>query len=81
MSGSVFEPGTLGLAHGDDPDGGSVHFFITSVRQTQLDGKYTAFGRVKSGMDIVQKIATVPVDGEKPKERIDIKRITVITAK
>src|SRR6185369_15913790 len=67
LSGAVFEAGTLGLAHGDDPDSGSIHFFITAVRQSQLDGKYTAFGRVIEGMDVVQKIAAVAVDGERPK--------------
>jgi cyclophilin family peptidyl-prolyl cis-trans isomerase len=80
LSGSVFEAGTLGIAHGDDPDSGTIHFFITADRQTQLDGKYTAFGRVTQGMDVVKKLAAVPVDGERPKERIDIKRIMVITA-
>ena len=80
LTDSVFEPGTLGMAHGDDPDSGSIHFFITADRQTQLDGKYTAFGRVTQGMDVVQKIAAVPVDGDRPKEQIDIKRITVVTA-
>ena len=74
---AVFEPGTLGLAHGDDPDSGTIHFFITAARAKELDGKYTAFGRVVEGMDVVQKIAAVPVNGEQPKERIDIKRITL----
>ncbi|HZS48703.1 MAG TPA: peptidylprolyl isomerase [Blastocatellia bacterium] len=81
MEGSVFEPGTIGLAHGDDPNSGSIHFFITAARADQLDGKYTAFGHVVDGLDVVKKIAAVPVDGERPKERIDIKRITVTIPK
>ncbi|PYR84735.1 MAG: hypothetical protein DMG18_08610, partial [Acidobacteria bacterium] len=37
-----------------------------------LDGTYTVFGRVAEGMDVVEKIAAVPVENERPKERVDI---------
>ena len=37
-----------------------------------LDGTYTVFGRVAEGMDVVEKITAVPVENERPKERVDI---------
>ncbi|MFV8064197.1 peptidylprolyl isomerase [Streptococcus pluranimalium] len=43
-----------------------------------LDGGYTVFGQVISGMDIVDKIAAVETsDGDKPKEDVTIKTITI----
>ncbi|CAM2810637.1 Peptidyl-prolyl cis-trans isomerase [Streptococcus acidominimus] len=43
-----------------------------------LDGDYTVFGQVISGMDIVDKIAAVETsDGDKPKEDVTIKTITI----
>jgi len=42
-----------------------------------LDGKYTVFGRVVSGMDVIEKIEAVPLNGEDPVTRIDVTRVTV----
>ena len=50
-----FKTGTIGIASaGKDTEG--VQFFITHCPTPHLDGRYTAFGRVIKGMDIVQKI-------------------------
>jgi len=50
-----FETGTLGMAStGKDTEGSQ--FFITHSPQPHLDGKYTVFGRVIDGMDIVDRI-------------------------
>jgi cyclophilin family peptidyl-prolyl cis-trans isomerase len=42
-----------------------------------LDGKYSAFGRVVSGIEVVQKIESVAVNGETPIERVELIRVTV----
>jgi cyclophilin family peptidyl-prolyl cis-trans isomerase len=48
-------PGLLGMAS-DGPNTEGVQFFITHAARAHLDGRYTIFGRVKSGMDVVDKI-------------------------
>jgi HEAT repeat protein/cyclophilin family peptidyl-prolyl cis-trans isomerase len=50
-----FLRGAVGLAE-DSPDGGGSRFFITVSPQPQLDGRETVFGRVVSGMDVVDKL-------------------------
>ena len=48
------------------PDTGSCQFFITTGPQSSWDQKYTIFGQVVDGEDVVDKLARVPVHGEKP---------------
>jgi peptidyl-prolyl cis-trans isomerase B (cyclophilin B) len=74
---TVHDKGIVSLAHGDDPASGDTSFFIVLARTPVLDGKYTAFGRVVEGMDVVDKIEQVPVTGETPMTRVDLKKVTV----
>jgi len=55
--------GVLSMARSQDPDSAGSQFFVClDYAQTQqLDGKYTAFGKVVDGMDAVKKIAAGPV--------------------
>jgi len=48
--------GTVGMALDPWPDTGGSQYFITHSPQPHLDGRYTVFGRVVSGMDVVDKI-------------------------
>lgn len=48
--------GVISMARGDDPDSASSQFFICNADSTFLDGKYAAFGRVVSGMEVVDAI-------------------------
>ena len=59
-----FLRGTVGAARTDNPDSANSQFFIMFVPNAELNGKYTVFGRVVSGMDAVDKIAP----GEPPPE-------------
>lgn len=47
--------GTVGMALGG-PDSGGSQFFITHSPQPHLDGRYTVFGRVVNGMEVVDRI-------------------------
>jgi peptidylprolyl isomerase len=51
-----FNRGVLGMARAEDPNSANSQFFITTADAGFLDGKYTAFGEVTSGMDVVDKI-------------------------
>ena len=48
--------GTVSMARSSSPDSANSQFFITTADAGFLDGKYTAFGEVTSGMDVVDKI-------------------------
>lgn len=48
--------GTLSMARADDPDSASSQFFIVVEDSTFLDGKYAGFGKVTSGMDVMDNI-------------------------
>ena len=48
--------GTVGMALDPWPDTGGSQYFITHSPQPHLDAEYTVFGRVISGMDVVDKI-------------------------
>jgi cyclophilin family peptidyl-prolyl cis-trans isomerase len=71
------DKGVLSMARGGDPASATSSFFIVTARTPALDGKYTVFGRVVGGMDVVEKIEAVPVTGETPVTRVDVTRVTV----
>jgi cyclophilin family peptidyl-prolyl cis-trans isomerase len=52
---TFFNRGILGMAHAGKDTGGS-QFFITQLPQPHLNGRYTAFGKVINGMDVVDQI-------------------------
>jgi cyclophilin family peptidyl-prolyl cis-trans isomerase len=51
-----FERGVLGMARSQDPDSGGSQVYIMLGPAPFLNGKYTAFGHVTKGMDVVDKI-------------------------
>ena len=69
--------GTVSMARGDDPGSADMSFFIVLGPSPVLDGKYTAFGRVVDGLPVVEAIEQVPVSGEAPVTRIEIKSVRV----
>jgi peptidyl-prolyl cis-trans isomerase B (cyclophilin B) len=69
--------GTISMARGDNPASADTSFFIVLAPSPVLDGKYTAFGRVVDGLPVVEAIEQVPVNGEAPVTRIEIKSARV----
>jgi cyclophilin family peptidyl-prolyl cis-trans isomerase len=55
----------------------SWYFFIISKDNPALDSKHTPFAKVTEGLDVIDKIAEAEVDGDKPKQRIEIKKVTI----
>ena len=59
-------------------DSAGQQFFIALVDQPGLDGKYTVFGHVSDGMEVVQKISETPVDEKGvATERVEIRSVTI----
>jgi peptidyl-prolyl cis-trans isomerase B (cyclophilin B) len=73
----IHELGTVSMARLAEPDTANTSFFIVTARAQMLDQKYTVFGRVVSGIDVVQKIEAVPVNGETPIERVELRRVRI----
>ena len=69
--------GIVSMARGDAIDSALTSFFIVLADQPALDGTYTVFGKVVEGMDVVEKIAAVPQENERPTERVDIHSMKV----
>lgn len=56
--------GVISMARSSDYNSASSQFFIVQKDTTSLDGQYAAFGKVISGMDVVDKIAKVKVEDD-----------------
>ena len=54
--------GYLGMARASDPNSGSSQFYINLANNTNLDGQYTVFGKVVSGMNVALALGNLSVD-------------------
>lgn len=80
--------GALGLAHGPEPNSGSTEIYVCLAPRPHLDGKFTVFGQVIEGLDVLERIGNVPVnekfvDGgiafHEPKEPVLIRKARLET--
>lgn len=72
--------GVISMARSQDPNSAGSQFFIMSGDAPNLDGEYAAFGKVISGLEVVDKIQNVATNSaDAPKEDVIISSITVDT--
>ena len=75
------EPGVLSMARSQSPDSASCQFFIMHKASPSLDGQYSGFGKLVSGLDVVEKIVNTPRGpSDKPKDPQTIQKAIVVKA-
>ena len=68
--------GVISMARAFNPNSASSQFFIMHADAPHLDGQYAAFGKVISGMEVVDEIASIPTDySDRPKVDMRMKRV------
>ncbi|CAM4285894.1 peptidylprolyl isomerase [Paenibacillus alkaliterrae] len=75
-----YEEGIVAMANANKPNSGGSQFFICTgpdAANLNREPKYTIFGKVNSGMDIVQAIAKTPTKNNFPSEEILIESIVI----
>ena len=70
--------GIVSMARGEEPASASTSFFICTDVAEELDGQYTAFGVVVSGLEVVDAIEATPTTGETPDSRVEVRRVTIM---
>jgi len=77
--------GVISMARSQDPDSAGCQFFICDGDASFLDQKYTAFGILVRGDDVLSKISSTPVgrsgggENSKPLERVEVKSIKIVS--
>ncbi|TLY16821.1 MAG: peptidylprolyl isomerase [Thaumarchaeota archaeon] len=70
--------GYLGMARSTDPNSGSSQFYINLANNTSLNGQYTVFGKVISGIDVALAIGKVTVNStDQPITPVFVTSITI----
>jgi len=79
--------GTIAMARTSDPNSATSQFFVNVVDNASLDYPkpdgygYAVFGKVISGMDVIDKIVAVPTKSEGPFQNVPIKPVVIEDAK
>ncbi|ATW27005.1 peptidylprolyl isomerase [Candidatus Formimonas warabiya] len=74
------ERGVISMARTMNPNSAGSQFFIMVADAPHLDGQYASFGKVTSGMDVVDGIVSVPTNAmDKPLKEKKMKKVTVET--
>lgn len=73
--------GIVSMARTEEPNSATTHFFILVGAGPHLNSKFSAFGTVTKGMEVVDAINQAPVEGEKPEKPVRINRAIVMPCK
>ena len=79
FSSTPHKRGIISAARSTDPNSATSQFFICVANATHLNGQYSAFGQVISGMDVVDKIVDVPKEG--PQNSAPVKKVEMTIKK
>ena len=72
--------GVLSMARSSSPNSAGSQFFIMHADAKHLDGQYAAFGKLTSGLDVLDAIASVKTDrNDRPQTEQKIASVTVDT--
>jgi len=69
------ERGIISAARSQDPNSASSQFFIMHANAPHLDGQYTAYGKVVSGIEVVDEVCKLPLEGPQrsaPVEKVEM---------
>lgn len=69
--------GIVSMARAEEPDSATTNFFLLVGDAGHLDATFAAFGRVRSGMEVVDAINSAPAVGERPEKPVRISQATV----
>ena len=71
--------GVISMARSRHPDSAGSQFFIMHKDAPHLDGQYAAFGKVISGMEVVDEIASIPTGAmDRPKIAVRMKKVYIV---
>lgn len=73
--------GVISMARSQDINSAGSQFFICHGDPSFLDGKYTAFGKLIKGDDVLEKIATTKTGpNDRPTERVTLESVKIVPA-
>src|SRR6476646_3094431 len=73
-----YEIGSLAMANAGPNTNGSQFFIVTGRSGVQLSPSYSLFGKVVSGLDVIEAMQSVPTDrGDKPKDDVVIHSVAI----
>jgi peptidylprolyl isomerase len=72
-----YELGSLAMANAGPDTNGSQFFIISGPQGASLPPKYSLFGKVVSGLDVVAAIDAIGTPSGTPAERVKIERVTI----
>jgi peptidyl-prolyl cis-trans isomerase B (cyclophilin B) len=74
------DEGVIGACLRRTPETAACRFYITAASMPQMDGEFTAFGKVSQGLDIVRTINNRAVqENDRPVQPVTIKSVTILT--
>lgn len=72
--------GILSAARSNDPNSATSQFFLMHQASTALDGKYSIYGKIIKGIEVVDKITELPLGGPQgsaPNDKVEMKIVKI----